>query len=93
MAAAGTGASNENISSLDRQLDQSDTRGASSSISEESAPSDSKGSAPSKWRAIKAEISLLLHFSMLAACTIGPGTVVTCSKSGADFGLDLICEK
>lgn len=56
---------------------------------------------------------------MLAACTIGPGTVVTCSKlylislhlknlsyflypflfyfylgkSGADFGLDLICEK
>jgi Mn2+/Fe2+ NRAMP family transporter len=34
---------------------------------------------------------LLLHFSMLAACTIGPGTVVTCSKSGADFGLKLTC--
>lgn len=39
---------------------------------------------------LKREVSLLLHFSMLAASTIGPGTVVTCSKSGADFGLKLV---
>ena len=39
---------------------------------------------------VQREVSLLLHFSMLAASTIGPGTVVVCSKSGADFGLDLV---
>jgi len=27
---------------------------------------------------------------MLAACTIGPGSVVVCAKAGADHGLDLI---
>ena len=31
----------------------------------------------------------LLKWSMLAACTIGPGTVVVCSKSGADYQLQL----
>mmetsp|Transcript_63832 Transcript_63832/g.128270 ORF Transcript_63832/g.128270 Transcript_63832/m.128270 type:complete len:217 (+) Transcript_63832:62-712(+) len=35
------------------------------------------------------ELSLMLHFSMLAATTIGPGTVIVCSKSGADYGLQL----
>ena len=39
---------------------------------------------------IKREVLMLLHFSMLAAGTIGPGTVIVCSKSGADFGLKLI---
>ena len=39
---------------------------------------------------IKREFLMLLHFSMLAAGTIGPGTVIVCSKSGADFGLKLI---
>ena len=40
--------------------------------------------------AIKAELLSLLKWSMLAACTIGPGTVLVCSKAGADFDLELI---
>eukprot|EP00035_Acanthoeca_spectabilis_P010238 m.181345 g.181345 ORF g.181345 m.181345 type:complete len:540 (+) comp14963_c0_seq2:2063-3682(+) len=32
----------------------------------------------------------LLKWSCLAACTIGPGTVVVCAKAGADFKLHLI---
>jgi len=36
------------------------------------------------------EVFSLLKWSMLAACTIGPGTVIVCSKSGADFNLQLI---
>jgi manganese transport protein len=36
------------------------------------------------------EIKSLLYWSMLAACTVGPGTVVVCSKSGTDFGLALL---
>lgn len=36
------------------------------------------------------EVKSLLKWSMLAACTVGPGTVIVCAKSGADFGLDLI---
>lgn len=37
----------------------------------------------------KDELLSLLKWSMLAACTIGPGTVVVCSKSGADYQLQL----
>ena len=36
------------------------------------------------------EVLSLLRWSMLAATTVGPGTVVTCSRAGAEHGLDLI---
>jgi len=36
------------------------------------------------------EVTDLLHWSMLAASTIGPGTIIVCSKAGADYGLDLL---
>ena len=36
------------------------------------------------------EILSLLYWSMLAACTVGPGTVVTCARAGAEFQLSLI---
>ena len=35
------------------------------------------------------EIGSLLYWTMLAACTVGPGTVVTCARAGAEFGLNL----
>ena len=35
------------------------------------------------------EIGSLLYWTMLAACTVGPGTVVTCARAGAEFGLSL----
>lgn len=31
----------------------------------------------------------LLRWSMLAACTVGPGTVVTCARSGVEYGNSL----
>ena len=36
------------------------------------------------------EILSLLKWSMLAACTVGPGTVVVCAKAGADYDLRLM---
>ena len=36
------------------------------------------------------EVLSMLYWSMLAACTVGPGTVVTCSRAGAEFELSLI---
>ena len=36
------------------------------------------------------EVISLLYWSMLAACTVGPGTVVTCARAGAEFQLSLI---
>jgi len=36
------------------------------------------------------EIISMLYWSMLAACTVGPGTVVTCARAGAEFELNLI---
>ena len=36
------------------------------------------------------EIISMLYWSMLAACTVGPGTVVTCARAGAEFELSLI---
>jgi len=36
------------------------------------------------------EILSLLYWTMLAACTVGPGTVVTCARAGAEFELNLI---
>ena len=36
------------------------------------------------------EIGSLLYWTMLAACTVGPGTVVTCARAGAEFSLSLI---
>ena len=36
------------------------------------------------------EIMSLLYWTMLAACTVGPGTVVTCARAGAEFQLNLI---
>ena len=35
------------------------------------------------------EVTSLLYWTMLAACTVGPGTVVTCSRAGAEYGLHL----
>ena len=35
------------------------------------------------------EVGALLYWSMLAACTVGPGTVVTCARAGAEYGLHL----
>ncbi len=35
------------------------------------------------------EIASLLYWGMLAACTVGPGTVVTCARAGAEQGLNL----
>ena len=36
------------------------------------------------------EIFSMLYWTMLAACTVGPGTVVTCARAGAEFQLSLI---
>lgn len=36
------------------------------------------------------ELLSLLYWTMLAACTVGPGTVVTCARAGAEFQLALI---
>ena len=36
------------------------------------------------------ELLSLLYWSMLAACTVGPGTVVTCARAGAEFQLSLV---
>ena len=35
------------------------------------------------------EVGALLYWSMLAACTVGPGTVVTCARAGAEYGMHL----
>ena len=36
------------------------------------------------------ELLSLLYWTMLAACTVGPGTVVTCARAGAEFELHLV---
>ena len=36
------------------------------------------------------EFLSLLYWAMLAANTIGPGTVVTCARAGAEFDLQVI---
>lgn len=36
------------------------------------------------------EVASMLYWSMLAACTVGPGTVVTCARAGAEYGYNLI---
>ena len=36
------------------------------------------------------EVYSLLYWTMLAACTVGPGTVVTCARAGSEYGLSLI---
>lgn len=36
------------------------------------------------------EVLSMLYWSMLAACTVGPGTVVTCARAGAEFELSLL---
>jgi len=36
------------------------------------------------------EIASLLYWTMLAACTVGPGTVVTCARAGAEYGMSMI---
>ena len=43
-----------------------------------------------KISSVWAEVSSLLYWTMLAACTVGPGTVVTCARAGAEYGLNLI---
>ena len=35
-------------------------------------------------------IGSMLYWTMLAACTVGPGTVVTCARAGAEYDLSLI---
>ena len=39
---------------------------------------------------IARELLSMLYWTMLAACTVGPGTVVTCARAGAEFELNLI---
>eukprot|EP00913_Durusdinium_trenchii_P030516 g28585.t1 len=36
------------------------------------------------------DVGSLLYWSMLAACTVGPGTVVTCARSGVEYQLHLV---
>eukprot|EP00092_Neocalanus_flemingeri_P007784 GFUD01008404.1.p1 GENE.GFUD01008404.1~~GFUD01008404.1.p1 ORF type:complete len:574 (-),score=113.54 GFUD01008404.1:1319-3040(-) len=36
------------------------------------------------------EVANMLYWTMLAACTVGPGTVVTCARAGAEYDLSLI---
>ena len=36
------------------------------------------------------EAASLLTWSMLAACTVGPGTVITCARAGAEDDLALM---
>jgi len=36
------------------------------------------------------EVASMLYWTMLAACTVGPGTVVTCARAGAEYDLSLI---
>eukprot|EP00088_Acartia_fossae_P052510 TRINITY_DN5933_c0_g1_i2.p1 TRINITY_DN5933_c0_g1~~TRINITY_DN5933_c0_g1_i2.p1 ORF type:complete len:522 (-),score=114.63 TRINITY_DN5933_c0_g1_i2:342-1907(-) len=36
------------------------------------------------------ELTSMLYWTMLAACTVGPGTVVTCARAGAEYDLSLI---
>ena len=38
---------------------------------------------------IISEVVALLYWTMLAACTVGPGTVVTCARAGAEYGYSL----
>jgi len=38
---------------------------------------------------IMKELASMLYWTMLAACTVGPGTVVTCARAGAEFDLRL----
>ena len=42
------------------------------------------------FREIMKELASLLYWTMLAACTVGPGTVVTCARAGVEFKLNLI---
>jgi len=35
-------------------------------------------------------VASILYWMMLAACTVGPGTVVTCARAGAEFDLSLL---
>ena len=44
----------------------------------------------SKTPPILKEFISLLYWTMLAACTVGPGTVVTCARAGSEYGLSLI---
>ena len=41
-------------------------------------------------KAILGHFGSLLYWTMLAACTVGPGTVVTCARAGAEYDLHLI---
>ena len=36
------------------------------------------------------EVGSMRYWTMLAACTVGPGTVVTCARAGAEYDLSLI---
>ena len=38
----------------------------------------------STWGAM-GSVASLLYWSMLAACTVGPGTVVICARSGVEY--------
>ena len=44
----------------------------------------------SKTPPILQEFISLLYWTMLAACTVGPGTVVTFARAGSEYGLSLI---
>ena len=43
-----------------------------------------------EYKKVLKEVLNLLFWCMLAAATVGPGTVVTCARAGAEFQLKLI---
>ena len=45
---------------------------------------------PERLKTILREISSMLYWTMLAACTVGPGTVVTCARAGAEYDLNMV---
>ena len=54
------------------------------------SPENSKRKRMTGRRKVLEEVLSLLYWTMLAACTVGPGTVVTCARAGAEFNLNLI---
>ena len=66
------------------------SRTSTSVKNQQSAKSKSKLQSMANRHKVLKEVLSLLYWTMLAACTVGPGTVVTCARAGAEFRLNLI---
>lgn len=66
------------------------SRTSTSVKNQQSAKSKSKLQSMVDRHKVLKEVLSLLYWTMLAACTVGPGTVVTCARAGAEFRLNLI---